>query len=156
LIQLKRAYAPSSARDGYRVLVERLWPRGLRKENARLDGWLKEVAPSDALRRWFGHEPDRWTEFRARYQEELRSRGVPALQELRRRARSGPLTLVYAARDTERNSAVVLAEELRRRSPARPKAAADVSGGRMPRGPGSSSRRERRTPPRSLGRGASK
>jgi uncharacterized protein YeaO (DUF488 family) len=115
-IRLKRAYEPASAEDGYRVLVDRLWPRGVSKQRARLDGWEKELAPSGELRAWFGHEPDRFAEFRGRYIDELRGQ-APRLTELRRRARTGTLTLVYSAHDSEHNDAVVLAEVLRRGLP---------------------------------------
>jgi uncharacterized protein YeaO (DUF488 family) len=115
-VRLKRAYEPASGRDGYRVLVDRLWPRGVSKEQAKLDEWEKELAPSSQLREWFGHEPDRFPEFRRRYIDELRANG-PRLSELRRRARSGTLTLVYSAHDSEHNDAVVLAEVLRRGLP---------------------------------------
>ncbi len=111
-VRLKRAYEPAASADGYRVLVDRLWPRGVSRDRARLDAWAPEVAPSTTLRKWFGHEPGRFPEFRRRYLEELgneRSR----LSELRRRAREGTLPLVYAARDTEHNQAVVLADVLR-------------------------------------------
>jgi uncharacterized protein YeaO (DUF488 family) len=112
-IHLKRAYEAPDRSDGYRVLVERLWPRGLRKEAAHLDEWLKDVAPSTDLRKWFGHEESRWTEFRKRYRRELHGPDAePALEALAARARSGPLTLVYAAHDEERNSAVVLKDAL--------------------------------------------
>jgi uncharacterized protein YeaO (DUF488 family) len=124
MIQLKRAYEPAQAQDGYRVLVERLWPRGLRKEDAKLDEWLKDVAPSNALRKWYGHEEERWPEFCERYLKELHSAPHPDLQELRRRARSNRVTLVYGARDQQHNSAVVLAGELRRRAPAKKQTAA--------------------------------
>ena len=107
-LRLKRAYQPASEEDGYRVLVERLWPRGVSHERARLDEWAKEISPSPELRRWYGHEPARFEEFRRRYLDEL-SGHEQKLEELRRRAESGPLTLVFAARDEERNSAVVLA-----------------------------------------------
>jgi uncharacterized protein YeaO (DUF488 family) len=115
-IRLKRAYQPASARDGYRVLVDRLWPRGVSKKQAKLDEWAKELAPSSRLREWFGHEPSRFPEFRRRYMDELRADG-PRLTELRRRARTGTLTLVYSAHDSEHNDAVVLAEVLRRGLP---------------------------------------
>lgn len=115
-IRLKRAYEPASAGDGYRVLVDRLWPRGVSKQQARLDGWEQELSPSRELREWFGHVPGRFAEFRRRYIEELRAQ-APRLTELRRRARIGTLTLVYSARDTEHNDAVVLAEVLRRGLP---------------------------------------
>lgn len=116
MIRAKRAYEGASASDGYRVLVDRLWPRGLKKDDAHLDGWLKDVAPSDALRKWFGHEPTRWPGFRDRYKEELRSAEAKmALDALADRARREDVTLVYAAHDTEHNNAVVVAEELARR-----------------------------------------
>lgn len=98
------------------MLVDRLWPRGLKKDDAHLDGWLKEIAPSDALRKWFGHEPSRWSGFRDRYKEELRgAEAKTVLDELAERARREDVTLVYAAHDTEHNNAVVVAEELARR-----------------------------------------
>jgi uncharacterized protein YeaO (DUF488 family) len=112
-IRLKRAYESASPADGYRVLVDRLWPRGLSRERARLDEWARELAPSGELRRWFGHDPARFAEFRQRYTKELAAQDVK-LRELRRRARAGTLTLVYGARDREHNDAVVLAEILRR------------------------------------------
>lgn len=111
-IHLKRAYDPVDEADGYRVLIDRLWPRGVSKERAELDEWCKELAPSSELRAWFGHEPSRFNEFRERYVDELRERR-PELAELRRRASEGVLTLVYAAHDTEHNDAVVLADVLR-------------------------------------------
>ena len=115
-IRLKRAYEPAAAEDGYRVLVDRLWPRGVAKQQAGLDEWDRELAPSGELRKWFGHEPGRFAEFRRRYIDELRA--SPArLKELRRRARTGTLTLVYSAHDSEHNDAVVLAEVLRRGLP---------------------------------------
>jgi uncharacterized protein YeaO (DUF488 family) len=116
-VRLKRAYEPASDADGHRVLVDRLWPRGISRERARLDEWERELPPSTELRRWFAHDPSRFEEFRRRYLEELR-RQRPRIAELRRRARSGTLTLVYAARDTEHNDAVVLADVLRRGLPA--------------------------------------
>ncbi len=112
-VRLKRAYEPASDQDGYRVLVERLWPRGVSRERARLDEWAKEISPSPELRRWYGHEPARFEEFRRRYLDELTGK-EEKLAELRHRAEVGRLTLVYAARDEERNSAAVLAEVLRR------------------------------------------
>ena len=102
--------------DGYRVLVDRLWPRGVSRERAKLDEWDKELAPSTELRKWFGHEPSRFEEFRRRYIEELRGQR-PRVTTLRRRARAGTMTLVYGARDSEHNEAVVLAEVLRRGLP---------------------------------------
>ncbi len=116
MIRLKRAREPAARGDGYRVLVDRLWPRGLRKADAHIDAWLKDVAPSHELRRWFGHDPDRFDEFRERYQRELRVEPArAALAELARRAARGTVTLVYAARDEQHNNAVVLAQQLRRR-----------------------------------------
>jgi uncharacterized protein YeaO (DUF488 family) len=115
-IRLKRAYEAPSREDGYRVLVDRLWPRGVSKQQARLDEWDKELAPSSELREWFGHEPALFPEFRRRYLSELRAKR-PRLKELRRRAAGGRLTLVYSAHDSEHNDAVVLAEVLRRGLP---------------------------------------
>lgn len=110
-IRLKRAYEAPTAADGTRILVDRLWPRGVRKADAGIDRWEKDLAPSTALRKWFGHDPDRWHEFRRRYAEEL-SRQAEVLEQLRILARSGPITLVYAARDPAHNDAVVLREIL--------------------------------------------
>ncbi|KAF2991897.1 DUF488 domain-containing protein [Methylocystis sp. MJC1] len=111
---LKRVYEPPETEDGARVLVDRLWPRGLTKEKAAVDLWAKEVAPSHELRRWFGHRPERWEEFEARYREELES---PEAQEqiatLRHMARKERVTLLYAAHDEALNNAVVLREVLR-------------------------------------------
>jgi len=112
-VRLKRAYDPASASDGYRVLIDRLWPRGITREHARLDEWARELAPSAELRRWFGHDPTRFAEFDRRYNVELAAQ-KGKLRELRKRAREGTLTLVYGARDTEHNDAVVLAATLRR------------------------------------------
>ena len=114
-VRLKRAYERPEPSDGYRVLIDRLWPRGLTKEHVQLDEWAKELAPSSELRRWFGHDPAKFDEFRRHYTNELQAR-KEKLGELRRRARAGTLTLVYSARDTEHNDAVVVAELLRRRS----------------------------------------
>ncbi len=112
-VRIKRAYEAPEPGDGYRVLVDRLWPRGVTKEELRLDAWEKEIAPSPELRKWFGHDPDRWEEFRRRYREELASpERRELLSDLARRARLGPVTLVYGARDEEHNGAVVLREEL--------------------------------------------
>ncbi len=115
---MKRAYDPPARSDGYRVLIDRLWPRGVSREKADLDEWDRELAPSAELRKWFGHDPERFEEFRRRYVDELRDQR-PRLSELRRRARAGTLTLVYGARDSEHNDAVVLAEVLRRGLPGR-------------------------------------
>jgi uncharacterized protein YeaO (DUF488 family) len=109
-VAIKRAYEPASASDGYRVLVDRVWPRGVSKAEARIDEWAKELAPTAELRKWFGHDPERFDEFRTRYLRELEGQRQ-RVEELRRRRK---VTLVYGARDTEHNNAVVLAELLRR------------------------------------------
>jgi uncharacterized protein YeaO (DUF488 family) len=106
-LKLKRAFEPSASGDGTRVLVDRLWPRGVKKEHAAIKHWKKELSPSAGLRKWFGHDPTRWQEFRRRYTEELRQH-PEQLDELRALARQGPVTLVYAARDEAHNDAVVL------------------------------------------------
>lgn len=115
-VVLKRAYERPVAEDGQRVLVDRLWPRGVTKERLQLDAWLRDLAPSPELRKWFNHDADRWTEFQRRYREELQTpeRGA-LLDDLRTRTRQGVVTLVYGARDTERNAAVVLREVLEQR-----------------------------------------
>jgi uncharacterized protein YeaO (DUF488 family) len=115
-IRLKRAHEPAVPADGWRVLIDRLWPRGISRQRAQLDAWEKDLAPSTELRQWFGHEPSRFQGFRRRYIEELQSQR-PRLTALRRRAREGTVTLVYSAADTEHNDAVVLAEVLRRGLP---------------------------------------
>ena len=104
---MKRAYEPPEEIDGTRILVDRLWPRGVSKPEARLDEWFKEIAPSAELRTWFGHDPNRWDEFRRRYRAEL-AHHPEILKDLRRRAREGPITLVYSARDEAHNDALVL------------------------------------------------
>jgi uncharacterized protein YeaO (DUF488 family) len=109
-IRIKRAYEPYSPEDGYRVLVDRIWPRGVSKEEAHLDEWDKEVAPSTELRKWFGHDPAKFDEFRTRYLAELQ--GNPALERIRERAEHDVVTLVYSAHDEEHNQAVVLAQAL--------------------------------------------
>lgn len=106
-IRLKRAYDAPDPADGVRILVERLWPRGVRKEALALDHWLKDIAPSAAVRKWYGHEPDKWPEFQQRYRAELDA-NPEAVAELRRLCAAGPVTFVYAARDELRNSATVL------------------------------------------------
>lgn len=112
-IAVKRVYAPADAGDGFRVLVDRLWPRGLRKDDAALDAWIREVAPSPALRRWFGHEPARWEAFRHRYAAELDDL-VEHWRPLAERAWHRRLTLLYAARDEDHNHALVLKDYLDR------------------------------------------
>jgi uncharacterized protein YeaO (DUF488 family) len=117
-VRLKRAYERAASSDGYRVLIDRLWPRGVSRERAALDEWDQELAPSAELRQWFGHDPGRFEEFRRRYQDELRDKRS-RIAKLRARAREGTLTLVYSARDAEHNDAVVLGEVLRRGLPKR-------------------------------------
>lgn len=112
-IRLKRIYDPPAPDDGTRVLVDRVWPRGVTKQAARLDAWLRDLAPSDELRRWFRHDPAKWEEFRRRYEAELADVG-PRLHWLRERARQGRLTLLYGARDEQHNNAVVLRDVLLR------------------------------------------
>ena len=114
VLKTKRVYEASSRTDGTRILVDRLWPRGLKKEAAELDGWIRELAPSDALRKWFAHDPAKWTEFQRRYRAELKSQSE-AMAELAARAREGTLTLLFGAKDTEHNNAVALAELLEAR-----------------------------------------
>ena len=111
MVRIKRIYDPPAPEDGSRILVDRLWPRGVAKEAARIDEWLKEVAPSDGLRRWFSHDPARWEEFRECYLAELQEqRNI--VERLRAEAKKGTVTLLFAARDTEHNNAVVLKEML--------------------------------------------
>lgn len=108
LVKLKRVYEPPGAGDGYRVLVDRLWPRGISKEKGRVDLWLKDVAPSDDLRKWFSHDPEKWEEFQRRYRAELKSKPEP-LQTLKKLAKEKKvLTLIYAASDPTHNNAVAL------------------------------------------------
>lgn len=115
MVKLKRVYDPASRNDGYRVLVERLWPRGIRKEALPLGAWEKEVAPSTELRKWFGHDPERWPEFQKRYRKELKEGPAPErLRELAERALQHTVTLVFSSHDAEHNNAVVLKEELER------------------------------------------
>jgi uncharacterized protein YeaO (DUF488 family) len=106
-IRIKRAYEEPDREDGTRILVDRLWPRGLTKEKARVDLWLKDVAPSTELRKWFAHDPGKWEEFRSRYLEELK-RNKEQLSLLRQEAAKGIVTLVYAAKDQQHNEAVIL------------------------------------------------
>ncbi|MEZ0167109.1 DUF488 domain-containing protein [Microvirga sp. TS319] len=106
-VRLKRAYEPPAAQDGTRILVDRLWPRGVSKESAALDEWMKDIAPSADLRKWFGHAPERWEEFRSRYAMEVHQR-PDLLERLQSLARRGPVTLVYSAHDEAHNDAVVL------------------------------------------------
>jgi uncharacterized protein YeaO (DUF488 family) len=113
-VRVRRVYEAPDPADGRRVLVDRLWPRGLSRSRAALDEWLKTVAPSDELRRWYGHQPEKFATFRQRYEQELRSpERSGALDHLRELARQGPLTLLTATRDAEHSEAAVLAELLR-------------------------------------------
>ena len=114
MLKLKRVYEPASSSDGTRILVDRLWPRGLSKKKAAVDEWMKDVAPSTALRRWFGHDPDRWPEFKRRYKHELSERR-DFVHTLAKQASSRRVTLVFGARDEVHNDAVVLAAVVRAR-----------------------------------------
>ena len=113
-VEIKRVYAEPGRADGARILVDRLWPRGLSKERARVDLWLKDIAPSTELRKWFGHDPSKWTEFQARYRRELKSE-ADLLDVLRKKAARGPITLLYGAKDEVHNEAVVLQSLLQRK-----------------------------------------
>jgi uncharacterized protein YeaO (DUF488 family) len=113
-IDLKRAYDPPAKRDGHRILVDRVWPRGIARDDLQIDAWLKDLAPSNDLRKWFGHDPAKWDEFRRRYVLELEQRSE-ALGELVEKARTGHVTLIFSAKDTEHNNAVALREHLERR-----------------------------------------
>jgi uncharacterized protein YeaO (DUF488 family) len=106
-LQIKRAYDAPSPQDGKRILVDRLWPRGLTKEKAKIDVWLKEIAPSAELREWFGHDPAKWSEFQARYKSELAA-NTTVVDQLRETIGVGPATLVFAAKDADHNQALVL------------------------------------------------
>ncbi len=115
MIQIKRVYHEPSPKDGRRILVDRVWPRGCKKERLRLDAWEKDLAPSTVLRKWFGHDPKKWEEFRLRYREELQQpEAHSALQELSKLARTQTITLLYGAADTAHNQAVVLKELIER------------------------------------------
>lgn len=136
-IRVKRVYEPATPEDGQRFLVDRLWPRGLKKEAVHLAGWLKDVAPSDELRRWFGHDPAKWEEFQRRYFAELESR-PEAWRPLLEAARRGTVTLLFAARDDRHNNAVALKAFLEARLPAED----DSGGGRARRGSHKARRRK--------------
>jgi uncharacterized protein YeaO (DUF488 family) len=120
MIKVKRAYDPAAASDGERFLVDRLWPRGIAKENLPMKAWLKDIAPSQELREWFGHDAARWDEFQRRYFAELDSK-AEALAPLRESARHGDVTLVYSAKDAEHNNAVALRAYLNGRREPRPR-----------------------------------
>ena len=106
-VNLKRAYEPPTDDDGTRILIDRLWPRGITKKRAAIDQWMKDISPSTDLRKWFGHDPDRWDEFRRRYAQEVH-KNSDLLDQLRSLARHGPITLVYSAHDEKHNDAVEL------------------------------------------------
>jgi len=115
-IKIKRLYDAPEDSDGKRILVDRLWPRGVAKDKARIDEWLKAIAPSDQLRQWFGHKPERWEEFQKRYREELQSAEKQELMKhLKSLARQGTVTLLFAAKEAEHNNAVALANVLKRK-----------------------------------------
>lgn len=107
MVAIKRIYEPTEKQDGFRILVDRLWPRGISKEEAKLDLWLKDIAPSDELRQWFGHDPVKWEEFEKRYRAELKEK-KNFLDQLQAQVDKGHVTLLFAAKDTEHNNAVVL------------------------------------------------
>lgn len=114
-VRIKRIYDEPEPADGFRVLVDRLWPRGIKKEKAAIEAWPRDLAPSTELRKWFGHDPDRWTEFRRRYRKELREH-AEALDALRERSKRQPVTLLYAAKDPNINHAVVLRQAIEKHS----------------------------------------
>ena len=121
MLKLKRIYAGTSRSDGYRILVDRIWPRGMSKQKAGVDLWLKEIAPSDALRKWFGHDPERWTEFQRRYRAELRKLTALTKEVKQLEKKHRTITLVYSARDEQHNQAVALLSYLTgRRQPPHP------------------------------------
>lgn len=131
MFKLKRIYESAEPKDGYRVLVDRIWPRGMSKEKARIDLWMKQIGPSDALRKWFGHNPERWPEFQKSYRQELKRDAelIGQLRELEKKR--GTITLLYSARDDSRNQAVVLCAFLRR---SRRNAVDQLTGSSAPRG----------------------
>ena len=111
MLKIKRVYEPASAEDGYRILVDRVWPRGFTKAKAHVDEWRKDLGPSDTLRRWFGHDPAKWDEFRRRYRQELEASGLwKDVKAIAERARNEDVTLVFGAKDVEHNQAVALRE----------------------------------------------
>jgi uncharacterized protein YeaO (DUF488 family) len=114
MIKIKRAYDEVSPDDGERILVDRLWPRGIKKDEAKIDEWMKEIAPSNELRKWFAHDPSKWKEFKKRYMEELKDQST-LIEILINRAKRGNITLIFSARETEHNNAVVLSELISKR-----------------------------------------
>ena len=114
MLRIKRVYEPKSGNDGKRIYVDRLWPRGLRSSEAAIDEWLKDIAPSDALRKWFGHDPEKFPEFRKRYLKELAAPiGRELTERIAREANKKVVTLLYSARDTEHNNAIVIADQIK-------------------------------------------
>ena len=111
MVKIKRISESASPKDGKRMLVDRLWPRGIKKEEAMIDEWLKDIAPSDELRKWFSHDPFKWQEFKKRYEKELKDKSL-MLNRIRNEAKTGTITLLYAAKDEQHNNAVVLKEIL--------------------------------------------
>jgi uncharacterized protein YeaO (DUF488 family) len=135
-VQTKRVYEEPSPLDGHRILVDGLWPRGIRKEDTKLEAWMKDIAPSIALRQWYGHQPERWDEFRRRYREELsKAPRKELIRQLARDAREGRLTLVFGARDAERSNAAVIAQVIRERLKRRLPSSDSSSGSRRTRSP---------------------
>ncbi len=113
LIKVKRVYDPVAVEDGFRILVDRLWPRGMSKEKAKLDLWLKDIAPSEALRQWFSHNPDNWAEFQQKYQQELTEKKSLLCQVKQLEKQHGTVSLIYSARDSQHNNALVLEAQLK-------------------------------------------
>ncbi len=113
MVKIKKIYDPVSSDDGKRILIDRLWPRGIKKENAKIDEWLKDVAPSDELRKWFSHDPSKYQEFKKRYGKELEKK-LELLERIKKEAKKETLTLLFSAKDTEHNNATVLKEILSR------------------------------------------
>lgn len=109
MVKVKRIYDPPSSDDGKRILVDRLWPRGLKKDQARIDEWLKDIAPSNELRKWFSHDPERWGEFRERYKKELKDKS-DLIGKIRGESKEGKVTLLFSAKGKEHNNAIVLKE----------------------------------------------
>ncbi len=116
MIKIKRIYEKSSKDDGFRILVDRLWPRGIKKENARIDLWMKEIAPSDELRKWFSHKKERWQEFKRKYREELKEKARLITEIKKLESEHGTVTLLFSAKDVEHNNAVVLLEVIKEES----------------------------------------
>jgi uncharacterized protein YeaO (DUF488 family) len=114
MVKIKRAYDPAERDDGRRILVDRLWPRGIKKENANIDEWLKDISPSNELRRWFSHDTAKWPEFKKRYMNEL-TKKIDLVERLRAEARKGVITLLFAAKDADHNNAAVLKESIDRK-----------------------------------------